>query len=128
VKLELLRAGQPVTVSATLTTRPSTEALQAMHGGVRVDALGVVLKPLNEEAAKGLGVEPGLRVEFVLPGGAAELAGVMAGDVVLEVNRIRVSTLPELEAALSGYESTEPVLLKFRRGTSLRYVALKPRT
>lgn len=128
VKLELSRDGKPVAVTAALSTRPSVEALQAMHSGGRIDALGLVVKPLDPDAAKGLGVEPGLRVEVVLPGGAAELAGVMTGDLVLEVNRARVSTLSELDAALAEYDSAEPVLVKFRRGTSLRYVALKPRT
>jgi serine protease Do len=127
VKLELLRDDRPVEVSATLVTRPSVEAMQAMNSGGRVDALGLVLKPLGEVAAKGLGTEPGLRVEVVLPGGAAELAGVMTGDVVLEVNRARVTTLSELDAALAEYDAPEPVLLKFRRGPSLRYVAIKPR-
>lgn len=127
VKLDLTRDGKAVEVSATLVTRPSVEAMQAMNSGGRVDALGLVLKPLGEDAAKGLGTEPGLRVEVVLPGGAAELGGVMTGDVVLEVNRARVTTLGELDAALAEYDAPEPVLVKFRRGTSLRYVALKPR-
>lgn len=128
VKLDLSRDGKPVEVSATLVTRPSVEAMQAMNSGGRIDALGLVVKALSPDAAKGLGVEPGLRVEVVLPGGAAELAGVMTGDVVMEVNRARVTTLSELDAALAEYEAPEPVLLKFRRGTSFRYVALKPRT
>ena len=128
VKLDLVRDGKALAVSATLITRPSVEALQAMNSGGRIDALGLVLKALSPDAAKGLGVEPGLRVEVVLPGGAAEVAGVMVGDLVLEVNRARVSSLAELDVALGAFEAPEPVLLKFRRGTSLRYVALKPRT
>jgi serine protease Do len=100
--------------------------MKAMSSG-RVDALGLVLRPLDAKAAQAAGVEPGLRVEAIVPASAGDLAGLVAGDVVVEVNRELVATLKDLNAAMGKFEPNEPVLLKLRRGQSYRYIALKPR-
>jgi serine protease Do len=126
VKLELERDGKVLEVTAVLAQRPSRAALRALSSG-QVDALGLFLRPLDPRAAVELGLEPGLRVEAIVPGAAAELGGLAVGDVVIEVNRQRTATLKDLEAAMAEFEPTEPVLLKVRRGQSVRYVALNPR-
>jgi len=126
VKISLERNGKPVEVTAVLAERPSLEVMKAMSSG-RVDVLGLVLRPLDAKAAQAAGVEPGLRVEAVVPASAGDLAGLVAGDVVVEVNRELVATLKDLNAAMGKFEPNEPVLLKLRRGQSYRYIALKPR-
>jgi serine protease Do len=126
VKIQLERDGKPLVVTATLGERPSSDAVKAMNAG-RVDALGLVFRALDAKAAKALGLEPGLRVEAVVPESSAELAGLAVGDVVVEVNREPTLTLKSLDAAMAEFEPNEPVLLKVRRGSVLRYVAVKPR-
>lgn len=126
VKIDVIRGGRSFDFSATLAQRPSLEALRAMNSGGRVDALGFAVRPLDPNAAASLGTQPGLRIEAVVPGGAAERAGLSTGDVITEVNRQPVTTLKDLDAALSESEPGEPVLLKLHRGSSSRYVAVKP--
>ncbi len=63
----------------------------------------------------------------MVPGSAGEGAGLQPGDVVVEVNRAHVATLEELQAALAQYGKAEVVLVRLKRGESLRYVAVKPR-
>ncbi len=127
VKLGLLRGGKPLEVSATLASRPAVEALRALASGGRIDSLGLVVKELDPASAKQAGVERGVRVEGVMPGGSAELASLAVGDVIVEANRETVSSLKDLQLAMAESAPGEPVLLKYRRGAVARYVALRPR-
>ena len=128
MKVEIVRGGRTFEFTATLAERPSVEALKAMNSGGRIDALGIVVKPLDPNAAASLGMEPGLRIEAIVPGGPSELAGLATGDVIVEVNREAVGSLKDFDAALGESEPSESVLLKIRRGSSLRYLAVRPAT
>ena len=47
--------------------------------------------------------------------------------MIVEVNRQGVGSLRDLDVALAESEPSEAVLLKVRRGQTLRYVAIRPR-
>ncbi len=128
MKIEVTRAGRTFNFVATLVERPSNEAVKAMNSGGRIDALGFAVRALDPNAAASLGLEPGLRIEAIVPGGPAELAGLATGDVIVEVNREPVGNLKDLDAALGESEPSESVLLKIRRGQTLRYLAVRPRS
>jgi serine protease Do len=127
VKIDVVRGGRSFDFTATLTQRPSLDAIKAMNSGGRIDALGLAVRAIDANAAASLGVEPGLKIEAIVPGGPSELAGLATGDVIVEVNREPVGTLKDFDVALSESEPGEPVLLKIRRGQSLRYLAVRPR-
>lgn len=127
IKIDVVRGGRNFDFTATLTQRPSLEALKAMNSGGRIDGLGLAVRAIDANAAASLGVEPGLKVEAIVPGGPSELAGLATGDVIVEVNREPVGTLRDLDVALGESEPNEAVLLKIRRGQSLRYLAVRPR-
>ncbi|MFT3707967.1 MAG: trypsin-like peptidase domain-containing protein [Archangium sp.] len=127
VKIEVVRGGRNFDFTATLTQRPSLDAIKAMNSGGRIDALGLAVRAIDANAAASLGVEPGLKIEAIVPGGPSELAGLATGDVIVEVNREPVGTLKDFDVGLSESEPGEPVLLKIRRGQSLRYLAVRPR-
>lgn len=124
VKLSLQRAGKPLDIEVTLAHRPSDEAMQVLATAGRIDALGVLVKEVPAEAQKQMGGEPGVLVAAVVPGGAAELAGLQANDLILEVNRQRVADVRSFKAALSaGGESS--ALVKYRRDDVARYVTVR---
>ncbi|NNE00073.1 MAG: PDZ domain-containing protein [Pirellulaceae bacterium] len=56
------------------------------------------------------------RVARVLPGSAAEAAGVQIGDVVVKVNGQKVTTYADLRAALKDSREGEQVKLRVKRG------------
>jgi len=126
VKIDVTRAGRSFDFTATLTQRPSQDAIKALNSGGRVDALGIAVRVLDPNAAAAMGVEPGLRIEAVVPGSPAERAGIASGDIITEVNRVTVGNMAQFDVALTESEPGEPVLLKVRRGPSSRYVAVKP--
>ncbi len=119
VKLGLLRGGKPIEVTATLAKQPAAEALTAMVSGGHLKALGLIVKDAPAERA--------VKVEGTVPGGSAQLAELTAGDLIVEANREPVTTLKELQLAMSQSAPGEPVLIKYRRGQVSRYVALRPR-
>ncbi len=126
VKLEVQRAGKTLELSATLAQRPIREALAAQQTGAFVPGLGLTLRELGRGAAATLGTEPGLRVEVLTSGGPAERVGLAVGDLIVEVNQEPVGSLGELSAVLSKAAAEDDVILKFRRGQSLRYLAVTP--
>ncbi|MDP3237027.1 MAG: trypsin-like peptidase domain-containing protein [Myxococcales bacterium] len=122
VKLGVVRNGKVINASALLTTRPSAGPTKTMMSGGRVDSLGLVLGEL--EPSEGQGV----RIEAVLPGSVAELGGLTIGDVIVELNRVKVVSLRQLQETVAQTPAGEPVLLKFTRGEVSRYLALKRRS
>lgn len=128
VKVDVVRGGRSFEFTATLAQRPSVDALKVMNSGGRIDALGIALRAIDPNAAASLGMEPGLRIEAIVPGGPSELAGLATGDVIVEVNREAVGNLKDLDAALAESAPNEDVIVKIRRGQSLRYLAVRPRT
>jgi serine protease Do len=122
VKLGVVRGGKVINASALLSTRPAAGPSKAMASGGRVDSLGLVLGEL--EPSEGQGV----RVEAVAPGSVAELGGMAAGDVIVEVNRTAVTSLRQLQDLVVQTPAAEPVLLKFKRGDASRFLALKRRS
>lgn len=121
IRLGVRRGSQQLDVSALLATRPPGGTSKALATGARVEALGLVLGELEPSEGQGL------RVEVVLPGSVAELGGLAAGDVIVEVNRVKVSSLRALQELVAQTPSGDAVLLKFTRGDAARYLALKRR-
>lgn len=120
VRLRVVRGGKTIDASALLSTRPTVATKGPISGG-RVDSLGLVLGELEPEAGQGV------RVEEVIAESVAQLGGLIAGDVIVEVNRVKVTSLRQLQELVMQTPAGEPVLLKFTRGSVSRYLALKRR-
>jgi S1-C subfamily serine protease len=58
---------------------------------------------------------PGATVELVEPGGPAEHAGVLPGDVITEVNGRPITTSSDLARALAGLQPGQQVQLEINR-------------
>ncbi len=120
VKLSLLRGKSPLEVSATLTARPAVATIAPVGTGTRVESLGVVLREI-------LGAEGTVLVESVVPGSPADLAGLQVGDLITELNKKKLTALSQIPEALALGGAGQPVLVRYQRGASSRYVAIKPR-
>ncbi|HSR84576.1 MAG TPA: trypsin-like peptidase domain-containing protein [Streptosporangiaceae bacterium] len=69
-------------------------------------------------AASESGTPAGVAVLAVDPGGTADNAGVRAGDIIVGINDQSVSSLQELQSALSLLTPGTTVTIKYTRGSS----------
>ena len=91
-------------------------------------ALGVAVAPLTPELAEKARAPKGaqgLLVEEVNPDGRAAAAGILAGDIIQEVNRQAVKSVDELKAALKKTTDRPTLILISRQGSSL-FLTVKP--
>jgi serine protease Do len=110
VTMEVWRDGKPKTLTATLGTL-STEKVASngeSHGGH--GKLGVAVRPLSPDEKSAASLDHGVVVEEV--GGAAADAGVQPGDVILSVNRTKVTSPSQLQALIGKAGKTVALLVQ----------------
>jgi serine protease Do len=115
------RDGKRQTVDVVLGELPSPDG----RSGPSVK-LGLALQTLTPRLAESLGLDPRTRgavVAEVAAGGQAAAAGVREGDVVLEIDRQRVTTADEAAAAL-GAPRKGGHLVRLATAGGLRYITL----
>jgi serine protease Do len=127
VALKLFRDGRERTVSVTLGELPDQSAKSA---GGAPDSQGeetVRLRGLTPQAAQDADLPRGTTgavVEWVDPDSAAGDAGLRSGDIILEVDRRKVTSVNSVRAALRSNKSV--ILLVHRSGGTL-YVVIEPK-
>ena len=136
VTLKLIRSGAEKVVKITLGTFPE-------NVGVAANAQDDPEDKNEEKAATNLGLElqtltPAFRERVDLPdsvrgvvvrsveaGGAAELAGLTRGDVIVMVSGEEVSSVKEFNAAVRKSAPAKAARLRVRRGETVLVVALR---
>jgi serine protease Do len=117
VKLKVWRDHAERTVEAKLggavaEGKEVASAGSAAEGG----QLGLSLRPLTRDEKRESKLESGLVVEDV--GGAAERAGIVAGDVLLAVNGKPVQSIDQVKSVMAGHPKSVALLVQ-REGEKL---------
>ncbi|MGC9456582.1 MAG: Do family serine endopeptidase [Halothiobacillaceae bacterium] len=96
------------------------------HGEVRRGFLGVRIQDVDRELAEalGLGRVEGALVTAVLPDSPAEAAGLQSGDVILSVDRHRVTGSGALPQIIGRYPPERRVALEILRDRERLSIAL----
>lgn len=135
IKLSILRNGEQQEITAVLgemesdsaeATKPESneEKPAASTGNAK---LGVTMQPVTPALAKqyGLGSDSeGMVVTNVDRNGVAALAGIVRGDVLLEINRQPVNSADAVQSALDQAGTGAVALLISRRGSTV-YVTVR---
>lgn len=100
--------------------------LRALIDGEGAEQTAVVRRADGREETVRLSFRPPARVDDIVPGGAAEEAGLLAGDVVVAADGAPIDSFPELQRVTREAGAT-PVTLTLRRGDALLDVTLTPR-
>jgi serine protease Do len=127
VPLKVLRGGTEQTLSVKVGRMPGERAEAAGQAEPAQGKWGLALRDLDARTAQRVGVAPGegVLVVGVEPGGAAARAGVRTGDVILEVNRRKASSVADIQAEAKKHEGGGPLLLLLKRGEASLFAALE---
>jgi S1-C subfamily serine protease len=68
-----------------------------------------------------------VEVVEVMPGGAAQLAGLMPGDLLLAVNGRIVTEVDDLHQILAGFRADRQFAVSILRGDRLLEIPIEPR-
>jgi S1-C subfamily serine protease len=114
--------------SGSTPTKPaeSTPAPANPHAGVVANPHAATDKPtgspgLNFMPGYGADVE-GVLVENVRPGGAADKAGLLAGDVIVKFGGMNVTSVEEYMSALGTMAPGDKIEVVVKRGTETKTV------
>ncbi len=125
VKINILRNGKPLVVTATIERLK--EGDEGVKTGAEEDRLGMSVKELNPELAAQIGAKEtsGVVVVAVKPGGVAEEAGIAVGDIIKEVDGAKIITAADFSKAVSAHKKGEFMRLLLLRGETSLFVAIK---
>jgi S1-C subfamily serine protease len=90
-------------------------------------ALGVLVAEIPFEELDSLGLAYGVEVTRVLPGSAAEEAGLRAGDILVEIDGLPIFSVPRLRWLVGQAATDVPLELKYNRDGTASTVKLMPR-
>ncbi len=90
--------------------------------------LGVSMGMLSEKQKEQLNIEHGVIIAGVIDGGPALTAGVVAGDVILEVDGKEISTPNDVMLAVFSRNPGEVIKLKLQRNGDMRELEVKAGT
>ena len=122
VAVGLIRDGREQTVTAMLGELEAAPRITAVAPEEAEPALDAVFEGAEIVDNAGADGVPGLLVARVAPGSPADDRGLVPGDVITKVNRVRVRTLAE---AIPIMEDARAIILEVQRGTRSRLVLMR---
>jgi serine protease Do len=127
IKLDVVRNGEPRSITATLAQVPNEQRAKADDDSAQptsgVPHLGLQVAPAKEVSGAG---DDGVVVTAVEPDGPAAEQGFRSGNIILEVGGKPVANAGDVRKALSEAKSEgkRQVLVRAKMGDATRFVAL----
>ena len=109
--------GYSFAIPINLVTRIVDDILE--FGSYQRAFMGVVIYPLDAEAASELGIDinQGVVVDELVDGGSAQYAGILPKDIIIKVNDRDIRNVPELTEIVGRAKTGDLLQVKvFRRG------------
>lgn len=127
VELGVLREGERQTIEVTIEPLEEERRASAADAQVEEEAagrLGVAVAELSDEEREEAGVENGVMVSEVVPGSPADEAGIIAGDVIVSLDRATVEGVESLASLVGDAPGDESVPVLVQRDGTPRFLAL----
>ncbi|TGU74395.1 DegQ family serine endoprotease [Geomonas terrae] len=124
VKLVVLRDGKQVPLQVTIEKLKDGEEEDAAVSG---DRLGLKVADLSAERAQQLRLqgEKGVLVTDVDADSLAERAGIAEGDVIREINGVKVTSVKDYSKAIAAVKKGGYLKMLLKRGDASLFVALR---
>ena len=127
VPVEVMRDGKTTTINVAIAKLNDSTA--AINTKQEKSQWGLAMQNIRPEERRQMGLSgnDGVLVTSVTPGSPAAEAGVQAGDVILQVNQVSVSSVDGVKAEVGKLKADKPLLLLLRRADgSTSFAALSP--
>lgn len=95
------------------------------NGKISRPFIGITGVDVNEELAKQNNLVVGIYIKAIETFSAAEKAGLRVGDVIIEVNGIKIKTMDELNTIKNNYKVGDKLTLKVNRNGEEKEITLK---
>jgi serine protease Do len=122
VKLEFYRKGSLKTLRVKLAELPGKLGAASSYSGAEGGVLDLSVGPLNRDNRRAFNiparVKYGVVVESVGRNSAASVAGIKPGDVILEVNRAKITSVRRFSQSLHAAKD-QVLLLIYRQGSTM---------
>jgi len=127
VKVVVIRDKKRKTLEVTLGERPEEEKIALAGSGSVGEKLGMRVRTLTDDLASRLGYEgeEGVVITDVKPGSPADDAGLRRGDLIVEANRKKVSSVRGFRQIVDELKPGDILLLRVRRGDRSFFAALE---
>ncbi len=126
VKFELIRNGNELTLRVVIGEQPADFGKSGKNDAGSLKGMGLDLQDLDQELAAQFGYNnnQGVLITNVVQGSPAAMAGLKAGHLIEELNKMRVHNLKELKNILKKIPESSQLLLLVNLGGHSRYVVL----
>jgi serine protease Do len=132
VSLQIIREGRKKEIQVVIAEQPAdfsrvTRMRSYKKNSSLLDNMGLTLQELTPELAHQFGYREGqgILITQVAQGSPADSVGIQPGQLIEEVNRIRVHSLTELKKAVKKESNPSQILLRIRAGEYSKYVVLR---
>ncbi|MEK7434667.1 MAG: DegQ family serine endoprotease [Cyanobacteriota bacterium] len=88
--------------------------------------LGISVEPLSKDVLKQLGISKevkGVVVSNIDENTNADESGLMKGDIIQEINRVKISDVKDFNKAIKPIKSGDSILMKVMRGSNTLLIA-----
>jgi serine protease Do len=129
IHLGLMRDGKSENIPVTLESMNRDKDSQSANAEQGKPRWGVGLGDLTPEVRQQVQADNsvhGAVIERVMPGSAADNAGLQQGDIIMEVNRKPVQSASEVQKALAAVPNNEDVMVLVWSGGGSTFRVLHP--
>lgn len=125
VSMKVIRDGAEVALHVKIGELKE-EQVATMTSSSPKTKLGIDIQELNPALSRKFGLkgEKGIVIAEVEPDSPGDAAGLQPGDLILEINRVRVTTVNQVKRVLEKTKPDEPTLLLIKRDGGTRYVVI----
>jgi len=125
-KLVLIRDGKKQNLTVEIGRLEDEEPVIADAETGTSKKLGMTVQELTPKLAESLGIEEsqGLIITDISSNSAAAEAGILRGDIILEINREPVESIAQYRKALKAAQENKSILLLIKRDDHTRFVVL----
>jgi serine protease Do len=123
----LIRDGKKQNITVEIGKMEDEDSVLADTETGTSKKIGITVQELTPKLAESLGIEEvqGLIVSDINPGSAAAEAGILRGDIILEINREKVESIVQYRNALVAAQEKKSILLLIKRDQHTRFVVIE---